>query len=226
MDSFDAVIAVSSSVAQRLIPLVHDRSKVRIMTNWIDLSFFKPRDFTGSTSPVVGAELNVLFVGRMVSTKGVELAVDAARLLSHGDEARFVFVGQGPLSGMVQEASKELDNVEYVGLASEEMLRTLYAKSDILLVPSTYEEGFGRVIMEALACGTPVVGSKRGGIPEALDTGVGILIEPTSDEIVRVIRELTRDKARLSSLKMNCRAYAEQRFGVGNASAVTSAYGW
>ena len=227
LSHFDAVIAISGSVGDRLAPLLGDRERIVTMTNWIDLSMFSPADKAGGKR-AAGFENSfvVLFVGRMVSTKGVELVVQAASMLADMKDVKFVLIGQGPLAPMVQRASATLGNIVYTGPQSIESLREYYRLADVLVVPSTYEEGFGRVIMEALACGTPVIGSKRGAIPEAMDESVGLLIEPTAEALAAAVVELHDRKSELDSLASGCRSYAERRFGEGNAIAVLKAYGW
>ncbi|MGC9088513.1 MAG: glycosyltransferase, partial [Conexivisphaera sp.] len=78
------------------------------------------------------------------------------------------------------------------------------------------EEGFGKVIMEALACGTPVIGSRRGGIPEAIEPSVGKVVEPTLQEFARAIRDVAASNYSRSVL----REYAEKRFGPQNAEII------
>jgi glycosyltransferase involved in cell wall biosynthesis len=135
-----------------------------------------------------------------------------------------MFVGEGPLSNEVRKASSNLGNVFYVGKVENKKLSKYYNAADVVVVPSIYEEGFGRVILEALSCGTPVIASNRGGVPEALDQSVGILIEPKVDEIQRTIENLYEHPEQLANLRRNCRAYAEKRFSENNAKAIENAY--
>ena len=83
-----------------------------------------------------------------------------------------------------------------------------FYSADIFCIPSQYEEGLGRVVMESVACGVPVVGSNRGGIPEALNETVSILLDPTHDNLKNAIKMLHMDSEQLKALKMNCRNYA------------------
>ena len=74
------------------------------------------------------------------------------------------------------------------------------------------------------SCGVPVVASRRGGIPEALDHSVGVLIEPEVDEIARVIEDLYNNPMKLENLRRNCRSYAEMRFSEKNAEIIIKSY--
>ncbi len=69
-----------------------------------------------------------------------------------------------------------------------------YNIADIFCIPSQYEEGYGRVVIEAVACGVPVIGSNKGGIPEALNETVSILVEPTKDNLKSAISGLYFDE--------------------------------
>ena len=85
-------------------------------------------------------------------------------------------------------------------------------------------KGFGRVILEALSCGTPVIASNRGGIPEALDKSVGTLIEPDVNKIVQTIESPYEHPKKLVDLRRNCRIYAIKRFSEDNAKIMEDAY--
>jgi glycosyltransferase involved in cell wall biosynthesis len=147
----------------------------------------------------------------------------AEKLVSLRDLA-FVFVGDGPLSGEVRDASANFRSVFYAGKVKIRKLVQYYNAADIFIVPSIYEEGFGRVILEALSCGTPVIASNKGGIPEALSSSVGIFVEPNVNEIQRQIRCLYEHPEQLKHLRTSCRIYAENRFGEDNAKAIENAY--
>lgn len=227
MSHFDAVIAISSKVRERLLPLMKDETKLHQMTYWIDLSLFQPagRAETKRTKHLEGRFI-VLFVGRLVSTKGVEVVLDVASRLQEEKEIEFIFIGQGPLSEIVQTVSSSLQTVSFLGPLDSMALSEYYRSADLLLVPSVYEEGFGRVIMEAIASGLPVIGANRGAIPEAMDDTVGRIVEPTPEAFSDAILELHKNRYRLASLASNCRKYAESKFSIKNAASVMEAYGW
>ena len=103
-----------------------------------------------------------LFVGRLVEAKGVFDAVDAWR--ASGVDAPLVFAGTGPL-----RADLESRGFDVRGWLGREGLAALYRRAAVVLMPSRWQEPFGIVGIESLACGTPVVGYRSGGIPEWLD---------------------------------------------------------
>ena len=124
---------------------------------------------------------------------------------------------------MIQAVSS--NNIFFIGSVDNRNLPQYYNASDLVIVPSQYEEGYGRVILEALSCGTPVVASNRGGIGEALDSSVGMLIEPSIERIKEKIEFLFDRPEEVQKLARNCRSYAEKRFGPANARLVEESYG-
>jgi glycogen synthase len=122
----------------------------------------------------------VLFVGRMVGSKGVELLVQAAaRLRTQGVDV--VFVGDGAARPAVERLARRLgvdDRVHVTGFIAHSRVPAALASADLLVLPSMYEE-LGTVLIEAMHAGVPVVASRVGGIPEAVEHGVtGLLVEP------------------------------------------------
>ncbi len=177
----DRVIAVSESVAGgwRARGLGVDR--LVVVPNGIELGRFAGEHVGGG---------GVLFVGRLVPQKGVEVLLSAMRLLP---EASATVVGDGPLRG-------ELDvpgNVEMVG-AVEDVVPWL-RRADVVVVPSRWE-GFGLVAAEAMAAGVPVVASAVDGLVEVVGDA-GVLVTPDDDQaLARALSDLLANPARRASL--------------------------
>lgn len=127
----------------------------------------------------------LLFVGHLVDIKGVYELVEACAKIS-GIELRMVGHAEDSVKQKLADIASARDGNWLVltgGLSREETIREIMA-ADILVAPS-YIEGFPNVIIEAMACGTPVIASKVGAIPEMLDNGsCGILIEPRNVEAI------------------------------------------
>jgi len=115
----------------------------------------------------------VLFVGRLVREKGVEVLVDAApEVLAAHPEAKFLIAGAG-WRGHLEERAKALGvgrKVQFLGFVPEEELALLYAVTEVAVYPSLYEP-FGIVALEAMAAGVPVVTSDIGGFREVVRHG-------------------------------------------------------
>ena len=99
-------------------------------------------------------------------------------------------------------------------------LHIYYNLGDIFCIPSQYEEGYGRVAAEALACGSPVVGSNKGGIPEVVSSDVGILVDPSVKNLAKAILRLHEDHELFNRLQQSCRSYSEKKFSSRNADII------
>jgi len=169
----------------------------------------------------VDDRFTVLFVGRLIPIKGIKLLVEIAREL---DQIQFLFIGAGPLESFLKSTSEQNTNIKFLGQVRNYNLPVYYNSADIFCIPSQYEEGLGRVIMESVACGIPVVGSNRGGISEALNKTISILLEPTHDNLKNTIQMLHIDKQKLIALKINCRNYATMNYSKQNLDLITRHY--
>jgi glycosyltransferase involved in cell wall biosynthesis len=126
----------------------------------------------------------LLFVGRLVSVKGADLAVEALhRLRKRGVDTTLTICGDGPerdvLESQVEQAGLA-EAVTFKGWTDPDELATHYRHAELLLVPSRYEP-FGIVALEAIASGCPVVAAETGGLPEAVGD-CGILVDPDDPE--------------------------------------------
>jgi glycogen synthase len=115
---------------------------------------------------------DIIFVGRIVSEKGLDILVESlAGLRLNRLQPRLTVVGSGPELIATQKRAAELgfhDQVAFIGSKSGAELAEILNRHKILVVPSRYEEPFGVVALEGIACGCAVVGSRGGGLPEAI----------------------------------------------------------
>jgi len=223
--SFDTVLTLANRSKMELLKIGLDNDRLKVFTYWVDQAVFKPVSVVECRRKfALEGKFVVLFVGRLLAIKGVKVLIEVATRLAKVTDIVFMFVGDGPLANEVKAASDNFGNVIFVGKVENKELSQYYNTADVVIVPSIYEEGFGRVILEALSCGTPVIASNRGGIPEALAPSVGILIDPKVDEIQRTIERLYEHPEELGNLRRNCRVYAEERFSENNAKLIENAY--
>jgi glycogen synthase len=117
-------------------------------------------------------ENDLVFVGRLVSDKGVDLLLNALHILKQGGiRPRLTVIGSGPEETALRKLTADLAltyQVEFVGSKAGEDLVTALNMHRILVVPSRWAEPFGVVALEGIACGCVVIGSSEGGLPDAM----------------------------------------------------------
>jgi glycosyltransferase involved in cell wall biosynthesis len=160
----------------------------------------------------------LLFLGRIVPDKGADLAIEIARRA--GRELRIAGVVQEKSAAYGRRVLAQADGrqIRYVGEAGPEEKRRLFGGADALLFPITWDEPFGLVVIEAFACGTPVLAFAAGSAPELIDPGeTGFLAPPGSDPLApgEGVDQLVEATGRLDELsRRRCREEAERRFTV------------
>ena len=222
LNSAHATLGVSKAVNRQFDQTAIKISSLKKYSYWVDLKHFKPMNLKESRKKIgVDDRFTVLFVGRLIPIKGIKLLVEIAREL---DQIQFLFIGAGPLESFLKSTSEQNTNIKFLGQVRNYNLPVYYNSADIFCIPSQYEEGLGRVVMESVACGIPVVGSNRGGISEALNKTISILLEPTHDNLKNTIQMLHIDKQKLIALKINCRNYATMNYSKQNLDLITRHY--
>lgn len=222
----DIVLTLSKQSKTEIEDLGIDSNKVKVFTYWIDLKKFKlaSKDQRNKERGKLGwkNKFVVLFVGRLVEEKGILVLLESAKTWSRN--ITLVIIGTGPLEKEITNSGEQITNLQYLGKVENDKLPLYYCAADILIVPSTHEEGFGRVILESLACGTPVIAANRGAIPEAMDNTVGKLIDITPKNITGEVERFFRDRLKLKRLAGNAREFALKRYSNKNINLILDAY--
>ena len=143
----------------------------------VNLDLFQPVDRVVARRQL-GFDGNniVLFVGRVEPLKGIDKLLVAMSYLDDRQRARLVVIGGDgyqPEVERLQRLSQELrieDSVTFIGTVAQEDLSRYYSAADICVIPSYYES-FGLVALESLACGTPIVATRVGGIESVIGQG-------------------------------------------------------
>ena len=119
----------------------------------------------------------VCFAGRLAKNKGIDILLNSAKIYEK-ENVLTLIAGDGREYEVLYPLKEELGlkNVVFLGNKTHDELRKLYSISDVCAVPSR-KEAFGLVALEAVACGTPVVATRQGGIPDFINSEVGILVE-------------------------------------------------
>lgn len=220
-ENADYSLGLSKQAANEIKKLGVDVKKVSNFTYWIDLANF--RKIEGAKNKLGWKnKFVVLFVGRLVPEKGVGELLKAA---NRWNKNIFLAVaGFGPMESEVNNFVSKSKNIKYLGKVEQSKLPLYYSAADLLIVPSTHEEGFGRVILESLACGTPVIGSNRGAIPEAMDESVGKLINVTPQNIKKSVEYYYSNPKKLAEVSLETRSYAEHRYSDNNVKVIVESY--
>jgi glycosyltransferase involved in cell wall biosynthesis len=148
--------------------------KVEVLPPGVELERFVPGDRAQARAALDIDERAwvAVAVRRLVPRMGLDVLLDAWAEAGSGlDGALLVLAGDGPERAALKERANALGlggRVRFLGRISDAQLLALYQAADVCVVPSVALEGFGLVVLEALACGTPVIASDTGGLPEAL----------------------------------------------------------
>ena len=177
----DASIGVCNALADQIKPWTASE-RVHVVRNGVDLQRFRPvpREDARRKLDIRGSPL-LLSVGHLVENKGHALVIDAlAEIRKHFPDAGLAIVGHGPdRERLRQHAASRgcADRVTLVGAVENASMVDWYNAANVLVLASA-REGWANVLLESLACGTPVVATRVGGSPEVLtDERVGRLVE-------------------------------------------------
>ena len=172
------------------------KGPVRIAPQFgVDMDIFKPGPSSRAALGLPPDGLIVGFVGRLVREKGVETALSA---IAEVPQARLALIGVGPLEGSLRSAAHSLgiaDRVHFLGGVPSQRVPLVLRGIDALMLPSLttrrWKEQFGRVLVEAMAVGVPVIGSTSGEIPNVIDEAGLIFREGDVADCAAAIRSLT-----------------------------------
>lgn len=191
--------------------------RVSVIVNGIDCTRFHPPSAaaTAARAPVV------LCVARLVPDKDLMTLVSAFELVAaQRPDARLLLVGDGPLRGpVISAATRRLPRGRFQWLPGLEDLLPLYQEASLFAL-SSVREGLPNVVLEAMACGLPVVATRVGGLEEAVEHGrTGLLARPRDPETLgRLMLELLNDEERRAALGRAGRRRAEERFAMNTVA--------
>jgi glycosyltransferase involved in cell wall biosynthesis len=189
-------VANSSAVAKR-IQLAYGR-RAAVVFPPVDTEYF-------CYEPTVEPARSFLYVGRLVSYKQADLVVEAFRDLPY----RLDVVGEGHLLERLR--SRATPNITFRGEVRTDELRDLYRRACALVYPA--DEDFGLVMAEAQSCGTPVIGSPRGGALDiVIDGATGLLVAPRTDALQTAISALVRQAWDRPAIAAGAARFSAERF--------------
>lgn len=243
----DGLVFVSDALRRRFAS-DHPDAVVRtaVVHNAVDTDLFSPdrrhEPATARVADVYGSPTGptLLFAGRPLEQKGIGHLIDAMpRVRRAMPGVRLVVAGSAGygadfepadawFAALRRRAKRLGDAVRFVGYVDHERMPAFYAAADLTVVPSLWEEPFGKVVAESMATATPVLASDRGGIPEIVTDGLdGVLIGGPDDprRLADAVIDLLSDTTRLEAMAEAGRRTAATRFSIpARVAALRSFY--
>lgn len=176
----DKIIVESEAVIES-----HDlrkyKNKIVIGNVFVDMAIYSERN------TIIDREYSVGYVGNLDERKGINNLIKGFSNISEKHpNLKLLIGGKGPLQTIVEAAAKNNENIKYRGLISTQDLPNFYNELKVFILPSI-SEGVPNVLLEAMACGTPVLSTPVGGIPNLIvDSKNGFLMENNSPESIEI----------------------------------------
>lgn len=215
------IITVNSKIAEQelLSRFPKARKKIKIIPMGIDTKIFNPKKVKDNFRRYKDNKI-ILFVGRLNEQKGVEYLIRAMpSIISKIKNVKLLIIGEGNYRIYLEKITNELNlnnHIEFLGSKNHEELVNYYNLADVFVLPAVTSkigtEAFGLVLIEAMACGTCVIGSSSGGIKYIIKDNVNgfIFQEKNSEELAnKIVKVLTDDRLR-KRLSKNGLKHAKQ----------------
>ena len=236
IESADAVTAISTATAAAVARYTSREVPVIPFSAAISDRRLPDGATAGAGPPERSGPVRLLFVGRLVERKGVNILIRALARVRERVDATLTVVGDGPRSARLEAEARRIGVdafVHFAGHVGEQALREAYRTSDLFVLPAVVDgkgdtEGLGVVLLEALEFGLPLIASDVGGIPDIVVHGeTGLLVPPChagalADAILRVIEDPAAARDRVE----RGRAHMREHFGLpGVVDRLLGCYG-
>jgi glycosyltransferase involved in cell wall biosynthesis len=203
----EGIITVCNALKTEMVRLGVTADRILPLRNGVDLHYFQPVDRKTFRKKLGMTHFTLLSVGNLVPVKGHDLVITALPMLT---DVRLIIAGSGPERKNLENLARRLnltDRITFLGALPQSELKDYYGSADALVLASS-REGWANVLLESMACGTPVIASNVSGTPEVVASpAAGVLMtERTPSGIVQAIDTL---RARYPSHEAT-RRYAER----------------
>jgi glycosyltransferase involved in cell wall biosynthesis len=174
-----------------------------VVYNGVDTNLFKPIKKQKVTN-----KLNLLFIGRLFHEKGIDYLLKAIKGIH--EKVHLSLVGDGE---KIREYQRKYPSTKFYGRVNKELLPEIINQHDILILPSL-TESFPNVLLEAMACGKPVIATNIFGIPEMVTHGINGFLVPqkNSKAIEKVIQYFLKNPKQIKKMGMNAHKIIKERF--------------
>ena len=185
------MITVCSALKDEMVKLGIDGNRITPLRNGVDLQLFQPGDRAQLRKTLAMVDFTLLSVGHLIERKGHDIPIRALPALPG---VQLLIAGDGVERRTLETLAAELgvaDRVRFLGAVSQAELKNYYAAADALVLASS-REGWANVLLESMACGTPVIASNVWGTPEVVASAdAGILMPSRTPEgLVSAVRSL------------------------------------
>lgn len=216
IEKSDIVTAVSNSLRDQTYELIKPDKKIETVYNFVDEREYHPQDSTKLKAElgIAADEKVMIHVSNFRNVKRVQDVVETFSLARQQLDCKLMLVGDGPEMSRIIQQVRDLgleDDVLFLG--KRDSTAEFYNISDIKLLLSE-KEAFGLVLLEAMACGVPVIGSNVGGMPEIIEPGInGYLVElGDTQKAAQYVVEMLSDETKLQKLRQGALKTVSERF--------------
>jgi glycosyltransferase involved in cell wall biosynthesis len=209
------VVAVSEALKDVMVRLGIPPEHISVIPNGVDGRKFSPIPRTEARARLgLSDGTYLLSIGNLNENKGFHLLIQALHVMRtrhHMTPLRLLIVGDGPMRGELERLCERLDladQVRFAGRVSHEELHVWYSAADLFCLASG-REGWPNVLMEAMACGLPIVATRVGGIPEIVSSeAVGLLARRETQDLVQTILSALQRPWRTDLLRQRAAGFA------------------
>ncbi|TAL57122.1 MAG: glycosyltransferase family 1 protein [Nanoarchaeota archaeon] len=210
LKNIDKIISISRFIKKQIQKTTDYNPKNNVVIYaGVDLKIFRP------TKRKKSKTLSLIYVGQIMPEKGVDVLIDSVIEARKKIDVTLTLVGNGHLKPLLQRKTKGKEYIKWVGFVkTQKEIAAYYSKADITVLPTRWDEAFSLVPVESIACGTPVLATKKGGTPE-------IVVEEKTGHLIKscIKKELTKaiislDKKKLEKMRKNCRKTARQKYSL------------